>query len=218
MVPAGRGITKAFVDHREEILAEVGDALFRTHGDDAARRQWAKRIFAGYDNDATLEGWARDTQGRHEGRTMGRVSLRVGVTASSPGVEFKPSDYWRAQKTSTAWMWDHAGAELREYLTQLRPRATAKANMGAWKSYVLQEAEAAGRGAKLEWAEAQGIPVLSIQHDGIILGRVGPDDADEGEGAAIREELSRVVSEAVGYQVWVKVTWCAGAQRVLQVD
>ena len=66
-------------------MAGVGDALFRAHGDYEARRQWVKRIFVGYDNDATLEGWAHSTQGNHEGRTMGGVKPWVGVTAASPG-------------------------------------------------------------------------------------------------------------------------------------
>ena len=158
------------------------------------------------------------TQGRHEGRTIGGVKLQVGVTATSPGIWFKPSDYWQAQRASTRWMWEKAGVELREYFEKLRPRATTAANMGAWKSYVLQEAEATGRNAKIKWAAAEGIKVLSVQHDGVILGRVGRDDADEEEGEALGEELSRAVSAAVGYQARVKVSWCAEGRAVLQVD
>lgn len=218
MVPGGREVTGRFVEHREEIMAGVGDALFRAHGDYEARRQWVKRIFAGYDNDATLEGWAHSTQGNHEGRTMGGVKLWVGVTAASPGVGFEPREYWRAQKESTRWMWDHAGEELREYVKALRPRATVAASMGVWKSYVLQEAEAAGRSAKLEWAAREGARVLSLQHDGVILGRMGRDGGNSEEGEAIGDELTAAVSEAVGYRVRVKVAWCAEARAVLRVD
>ena len=218
MVPGGREVTHRFMEHREEIMAGVGDALFRDHGDYAARRQWAKRIFAGYDNDATLEGWAHSTQGRHEGRTVGGMRLWVGVTATSPGVGFEPREYWRAQKESTKWMWDHAGEELREYVKALRPRATAAANMGLWKSYVLQEAEAVGRSAKLEWAAREGARVLSLQHDGVILGRIGQDGGDEEEGEAIGEGLTAAVSGAAGYRVRVKVTWCTEERAAAQVD
>ena len=218
MVPGGREVTERFVEHREEILAGVGDALFRAHGDYAARRQWTKRIFAGYDNDATLEGWAHSSQGRHEGRTVGRVRLWVGETATSPGVAFEPREYWRAQKESTRWMWEHAGAELREYVQAMRPRATAAAHMGTWKSYALQEAEAAGRNEKIAWAAREGMQVLSLQHDGVILGQVGPDGADEEEGEAIEEGLTEAVSRAVGYRVRVRVAWCAEARAAVQVD
>ena len=48
--------------------------------------------------------------------------------------------------------------------------------LGVWKSYVLQEAEATGRSAKLEWAAREGARVLSLQHDGVILGRMGRDE------------------------------------------
>ena len=126
---------------------------------------------------------------------MGGVKLWVGVTAASPGVGFEPREYWRAQKESTRWMWDHAGEELREYVKALRPRATVAASMGVWKSYVLQEAEAAGRSAKLEWAAREGARVLSLQHDGVILGRMGRDGGNSEEGEAIGDELTAAVSD-----------------------
>ena len=149
---------------------------------------------------------------------MGRVKLWVGETATSPGVEFEPREYWRAQKESTRWMWEHAGAELREYVQAMRPRATAAAHMGTWKSYALQEAEAAGRNEKIAWAAREGMQVLSLQHDGVIICQVGPDGADVEEGEAIEDGLTEAVSRAVGYRVRVRVAGCAEARAAVQVD
>ena len=42
-----------------------------------------------------------------------------------------------------------------------------------WKSYVLQEAEACAREAKMAWATREGIRVMNLQHDGIITGSLG---------------------------------------------
>ena len=74
-----------------------------------------------------------------------------------------------------------------------------------FKKHALQEAEAAGRDEKIAWAAREGVQVLSLQHDGVILGKVGPDGADEEEGGAIEEGLTEAVSGAVGYRVRVKV-------------
>ena len=95
---------------------------------------------------------------------------------------------------------------------------TAAASMGVWKSYVLQEAEAAGRSAKLEWAAREGARVLSLQHDGVVMGKMGRDGGDPEEGEAIGGELAEAVSEAVGYRVRVKVAWCTEARAEIRVD
>ena len=60
--------------------------------------------------------------------------------------------------------------------------------------------------------------MLSLQHDGVILGRMGRDGGNSEEGEAIGDELTAAVSEAVGYRVRVKVAWCAEARAVLRVD
>ena len=218
MVPGGSRVTKQFIEYREEILAKVGDRLFGAHGSEAARREWVKRIFAAYDNDATLEGWAKKTQGEHGGRRMRGMRLWVGEAAGGRGEEFVPEEYWKAQQDSSEWMWENAGEDLREYVTEARPRATEKARKGLWKSYVQQEAEATGREAKVRWAREEGVTVQSIQHDCVIVGRVGPDAADELEGTAVAEEMSRVVTEAVGYKVTVKTKWCEEVGAIVWAD
>ena len=217
MVPEGSDITRKFVEHRSEIFRQVGAALFQGHGSEAAQRQWVKRIFAGYDNDAGLEGWARHTQGDHGGRKMGDVVVRL-EGASGAQEEFRPRAYWQAQQNSTPWMWENAGSELQEYLSELRPGVGRQAKMSMWKSYALQEAEAAGRNAKITWARGAGRQVLSLQHDGVIIGLAERREEDEAEGEWMRGELTRAVSGAVGYEVRVRTEWCREARAALIVD
>ena len=218
MVPVGREVTRTFLEYREEIMAKVGDRLFGRQAGEEARRGWVKKIFAAYDNDASLEGWAKSTQGDHGGRRIRGMRLWVGAEAGGVGEGFEPEKYWEAQGKSSEWMWEHAGAELREYVSAARPRATDRAKMGCWKSYVLQEAEATGREAKVSWAVGEGVEVHSMQHDCVVLGRVGSDAADEGEREALEEVLGEEVSKAVGYRVEVKAEWCEEVSAIVWAD
>ena len=70
----------------------------------------------------------------------------------------------------------------------------------------------------MRWAREEGVTVQSIQHDCVIVGRVGPDAADALEGAAVAEEMSRVVTEAVGYEVTVKTKWCEEVGAIVWAD
>ena len=99
-----------------------------------------------------------------------------------------------------------------------RPKANLKARMGLWKSYAQQEAEATGREAKVRWARKEGVSVQSIQHDCVVVGRVGPEAADAYEGAALAEAMSSVVTAAVGYDVRVKAKWCEEVGAIVWAD
>ena len=67
------------------------------------------------------------------------------------------------------------------------------------KSYMLQEAEAASREAKLRWCGEHDVRVISLQHDGVV--------AMTGESAlgrdAMAEAMSEVATAACGYGVKV---------------
>jgi hypothetical protein len=67
------------------------------------------------------------------------------------------------------------------------------------KSYILQEAEAAVRSAKVEWCEMVGVQVLGLQHDGIWVSR---QEGRGGEEAA--KMMSEFVSKKCGYEVVIK--------------
>ena len=87
-----------------------------------------------------------------------------------------------------------------------------------WKSYVLQEAEAVGREAKVMWALQRSIPVLSLQHDAVIMGRWGPEAANEEEGLEMACEMSQDASALAGYEVTVKAKWAENFGAITWVD
>ena len=136
MVPMGGDTTRTFLAHREEIFAAVGAQLFAEEQCRGNRRDWVKKIFAAYDNDATMEGWMKTTAGDPKGRTVKGLQVRVGQQGCAEML-FKPEDYWRAQQQSSAWMWDHAGEELRDFIQERNPNMGMRGKRLTWKSYVL---------------------------------------------------------------------------------
>ena len=80
---------------------------------------------------------------------------------------------------------------------RVRREAFARPTM-ALKSYLLQEAEAVSREAKIGAAVGAGLRVVSLQHDGIALQGV----SERGRVAAV---LSEAATRACGYEVAVSV-------------
>ena len=68
------------------------------------------------------------------------------------------------------------------------------------KSYLLQEAEATSRAAKMAWCAERGLNVVSLQHDGIVIDAL-PDGLSADEAA---ELMSSAASRAAGYEVVVE--------------
>ena len=75
------------------------------------------------------------------------------------------------------------------------------------KSFVLQEAEAVGREAKIRAATALGLRVVNLQHDGIVVRGVV-----EGRHKDVARVMSEAVTAACGYEAGVTV------ERVRHVD
>ena len=71
------------------------------------------------------------------------------------------------------------------------------------KSYLLQEAEAVSRAAKMEWCAQHGVRVVSIQHDGVVVASI-PHGWSAKEMA---EQLGMAASGACGYEVVVEGKW-----------
>ena len=78
-----------------------------------------------------------------------------------------------------------------------------------WKSYVLQEAEACAREAKMAWAARAGIRVMNLQHDGIVTGSLGGRQSQE-----VAQGMQEAASHACGHEVQVKgeLIWCDAAE------
>ena len=66
------------------------------------------------------------------------------------------------------------------------------------KSYILQEAEAAARGAKVGWCVGIGAEVTNLQHDGVVV--KCPDNVRPGDAALAMAEIASIVC---GYEVVV---------------
>ena len=122
MVPTGREVQAIFLEHREEIFSNVGMALFSHIACQEARRGLVKKIFAAYDNDATLDGWMKKMSGLPRGATMRGVAVEVGKGPGMPGIVFRPEEYWKGQQQSSVWMWENAGEDLREFIDNRYPK------------------------------------------------------------------------------------------------
>ena len=72
------------------------------------------------------------------------------------------------------------------------------------KSYLLQEAEATSREAKIRWCVANGKKVFGLQHDGIVV--QSGDDASEETAMAAAMEVA--ATKEAGYSVKIKAERC----------
>ena len=66
------------------------------------------------------------------------------------------------------------------------------------------------REAKLAWCARHGIRVMSLQHDGIVTGKLGESWDEESAAHAMQEEATK----ACGLEVQVKgeACWCNAAE------
>ena len=157
------------------------------------------RITTAYDMGASLDFWRGEF-------TDAEVGTLAGVNIMAGGRIFSLEAYRAELARAADWMAERAESML-EYLGQEDVRSKKKAGRRkrrrarptlTLKSYVLQEAEAVGREAKIRAAAALGLRVVSLQHDGVaVVGEVGERQAE------VAESLSDAVSLACGYRVKV---------------
>ena len=74
-----------------------------------------------------------------------------------------------------------------------------------------------GRDAKIAWAVDHGIPVHSLQHDCVFLGKL-PGQQLGKDSPEMAEELSKAVTAASGYRVKVQAQWAEEIAAVRWVD
>ena len=136
-------------------------------------------------------------------------------TQTRAGSASRVEEYRAELAKSAAWMVERAGS-MREYLAQQDRRERKKKGKKrrqrssptlTLKSYVLQEAEAVGREAKLRTATAMGLRVVSLQHDGVAICGIDLDATDRVEAA-----MSEAVTLSCGYRMTVVL------ERVRHVD
>ena len=174
MVPEGRETTETFLTHREEILAAFGSHLWPDE-EEAVRRKRMKATTNAYDMDAGANMWERRF-GNPRQRTLRGVTKTL-----SDGTRFSMEAYQKTQGGSTDWLWYQAGGALWSFMKRSYQLDERKRRL-RWKSYVLQEAEACAREAKLAWAARAGIRVMNLQH-GRHRHRVAGREAEPGGGS-----------------------------------
>eukprot|EP00966_Prymnesium_polylepis_P083907 1942753-Prymnesium_polylepis.3 len=91
-----------------------------------------------------------------------------------------------------------------------KDRAAGKDPKRRVNSYLLQEAEAVSRAAKMAWCAEHALRVINLQHDGIVVYGL-PDGATQQD---VERDLSAAASAASGYQVVVEAESIGG----LRVD
>ena len=170
------------------------------------RRARMKRIATAYDMGASLDFWKRDNPEAEIDtlRGVGPDAVLVGLR------QFSMEGYREELKGSAEWMAARAGSMM-DFMGQPDARAAKRGKRAkrrrrnncpdmTLKSYLLQEAEAVSREAKLAAAAMGGLRVVGLQHDGIAL--VGVRD---GEEADVARRLSAASTAACGYNTTVVV-------------
>jgi len=130
-------------------------------------------------------------------RTLSGVSIFVGNRLFS-------LEAYRAELAAAAtWMAERAGSML-DFVSQDDCRSGKKRGKRrrrrtppslTLKSFVLQEAEAVGREAKLRAAAALGLRVVSLQHDGVVV-----TGFEEGKQDEVAQAMSEAVTVSCGYE------------------
>ena len=120
------------------------------------------------------------------------------------GGVFSMEAYRRAQASGTAWMEGRLTSMVDFIRAGRRPgsREYKKAGRTA-KSYVLQEAEATARNAKVAWCYANGLRVTDLQHDGIMVAGIQP-----GSELDVAAGMEAAAKAACGFDVGVDIKQC----------
>ena len=194
MTAAGRDISATFLQHRKHIMRTAGAYLF-AEADEEDRMKYMKAVTNAFDMDSALDAWTR-RYGNPHGRT-----LRGHTVALPDGTPFSLQAYRAAQVHTTAWMAARLQSmvALIQSLRKVGSPEHTKAPRTA-KSFILQEAEATARNAKIAWCDTHGKRVLSLQHDGILVADIAP-----GSEPQVAAEMSAAATAACGYNVKVEV-------------
>ena len=198
------GMADHFLRHRRELLDMYGGLMFGDQLGPEERRARMKRITTAYDMGASLDFWKRDNPEAEIDTLRGVGPVLVGLR------QFSMEGYREELKGSAEWMAARAGSMM-DFMGQPDARAAKRGKRAkrrrrnncpdmTLKSYLLQEAEAVSREAKLAAAAVGGLRVVGLQHDGIAL--VGMRD---GEEADVAGRLSAASTAACGYNTTVVV-------------
>ena len=143
------------------------------------------------------------------------ISTLKGASVWAGGRDFSLEAYRSELAAAAAWMAQRAGSMM-EYIGQEDHRERKKKGKQrrrrappslTLKSFVLQEAEAVGREAKIRAAASLGLRVVNLQHDGIVVMGVR-----EGRQEVVEDVMSEAVTASCGYEARVTM------ERIRYVD
>ena len=212
---AGRALSDLFTEHRETIMAQLGRYFFGLGVPVKVRRKHAKSLFNALDNDGGIRTWMRDHGVERPWKQEMRIHLGRGrlfdLAAYIDGRASVTDEFSRRMPGMVSFVRAFARARVagRPY-SSLSPKEKRKLDAVelAAKSYFLAEAEGLSRLAKVDWARKRGdLPVTSLQHDGVIivLPAAAPGSDADAALAQVEAALSRVCTDALGYDQPVEV-------------
>ena len=167
MVPRHLGyeISTQFLTWRKTSMSLVGKWLCPDATPDVQYARM-KGITNAFDMDSRLNAWHSQKWAAGDTRSLAACTVTL-----PDGSTFCFANYRNAQGSSTKWMAERSASMIECIRSRLHPSSDKwrKAPLTA-KSYILQEAEATARCAKIAELRSEGIPIFNLQHDGIIAG------------------------------------------------
>ena len=163
-----KGLGKLFLAHRETIFSELGSMML-PNIPIKDRRNLIKKLFACVELDGTFDTWKRDNN-LPENLSLPLNHKNLTLIHLPNGLKFPVQTFFRQQHEKTedlALRLPHL-TDLISYWSKheggnSHPERTLKAE-------ICCEWEALSRRAKVKWAISNGHDVLSLQHDGVVLG------------------------------------------------
>jgi ribonuclease HI len=196
LIPEGSRLGYAFLEHRHSVFEQYGNYLFHEITDAEEIHRRMKMITNGYDMGSSLDAWARKFSNPHKRSVKDMVAT---VPHNGGTLRFNLAAYHQAQKEGAKWM-ETKSQSMVEHIrahTGAGSMAREKASQTA-QSYILQEAEAVSRFAKISRCESLGLRVTNLQHDGITT-TLHPSLSHE----QVAAHLSRAATAGSGYRVVV---------------
>jgi ribonuclease HI/GNAT superfamily N-acetyltransferase len=216
MIPVGAQAVRKLLSRREAVLAAIGNYLWPELTSRVERRKRAKGVINAYDMGASIDFWQHNKSwgGNPRGRSLRDKYLTLGDESGTQyaGTTYCVGEYHAAQVASGKWVEANAQAMI-EFIKAHRSAEQNKkkrADLCA-ASYLLQEAEATSREAQIRCCVAQGLEVINLQHDGIVVYGVAPEAV-----SAVSSRLAAAASTACGFPLTVEAkriggTWVSTA-------
>ena len=204
MIPVGTQAVHRLLERREAVLAAIGNYLWPELPSEKERRKRAKGVINAYDMGASIDFWQKNKSwgGNPHNRSLKGRRLTLGDESGAQyaGTTYCVGEYHAAQVASGKWVEANAPSmiECIKAHRSAEQNKKKRADLCA-ASYLLQEAEATSREAQIRCCVAQGLEIINLQHDGIVVYGVAPEAV-----SAVSSKLADAASEACGFTLAVE--------------